>query len=268
MADIDWHYIENQFDNSTKNSYKRARQQGEFHGNTLGNAPGSIAAVLLNRIGSALTPFVVKYDLWQQKRGQFKGATQAYNEALDLFSAEGVEQIDSAFRGAFARGTVQYTSAFPQGRAPFQTGAGDLRITALGNLKTRCVELLPPLEAELATAQGNGSPQEVIDASHLRVLSLTSAKNMANTTWLALSGLRSAQDDLESERDLARTAIEPLREALADALYANMCGLAQVLNTKALRPQVATFFNLEILRETAPEEEEVAPIPPVVPPVP
>ena len=64
---------------------------------------------------------------------------------------------------------------------------------------------------------------------------------------------------------LADAANAAVSSSNADALYANFCGLGQALNTAALRPQVAAYFNLEILRETGQDEEDPAPIPPPVP---
>jgi hypothetical protein len=264
MPDEEWHYLENQFDNSTKDSYKRAKQQAQFHADAAPNAPGGIAAALGNRLAAAKTPFDNAYNLWVQKRGQLKGATQAYSERLDQFAGEDIEEIETAFKGGFKRGTPEHTSAFPQGREPFQQGGGDARVTALGNLKTRCEELIVPLQTGLQNAQNNNEPQAVIDEWQLRVFSMSAARDKAQAAHTALSGLRTLQNDLETEVDLARTAIEPLRVALGDALYTNLAQLMMTLNTGALRPQIAAFFDLDILRETGPEEEE----PPVIPPVP
>ena len=264
MADIEWHYIENQFDNSTKDSYKRAKQQAIYHMTAVGNAPGGIVAALTSRINAVAPPYIAKYEEWHQKRGLLKGATQSLADRVELLGRTEIEEIETMFKSGYKRGTPEHTSAFPQGREPFQHGGADERIAAAGNLSVRCAALTTPLLAGLADAQANAEPQGVIDDWQRRVFSMQGAQAMAAEAEAELIALRTAQDDLETEAELARTQIEPLRMGVADALYANLGALMQALNTEALRPQISAYFNLDILRETSPEEEE----PPVVTPPP
>ena len=73
-----------------------------------------------------------------------------------------------------------------------------------------------------------------------------------------LQAMNSLIGQLEAQAELARTQIEPLRLALADALYKN---LAQLMLDLGANEDVAAFFYLELLRQTEAEEEEIVPVP-------
>jgi hypothetical protein len=75
--------------------------------------------------------------------------------------------------------------------------------------------------------------------------------------------LRTAQHGLAGQVELARTALEPLRQAVATALYANIGALMTHYAANPL--QITAFFDLTKLRETGVEKEEPEPVPPASP---
>lgn len=265
MADIDWHYLVNQMDNATQNSFKRARAIGVHHNDAVQNAPAGVKAAIVANLAATFPQFTNGYQIWKTLSGETKGATVALVAKLDELSA-GIETIDTSFRSAFAKGSPEHTAAFPQGREPFQTGAQDSRIAATQTLQGICNTRLAELTAALDTAIMNAEPQPVIDKLTLRKLSIATAHTETSALTAALNTLTTIQTDKSTEADLARVTLEPLRVALCDAMYANLGLLMSVLKTAALRPQIATFFELMLLRQTGPEEEEPAVIPP--PPTP
>ena len=267
MADITWHYIENQIANSTAHSFKRARAIGIHHRDAVENAPLSVKAAILTNLAGTLPQFTDGYQIWKTRAGECKGATVALVARIDALRS-GIEGIDSSFRVAFPKGSPEHAAAFPLGREPFQAGTQDSRIAATQTLKAVCEGHLAALTLALDTAVGNGEPQAVIDKLTLRKLSMAAAHAEALEFWSSLNALTSLQTDKATEADLARIALEPLREALCDAMYGNLGLLMSVLKTAALRPQIATFFDLSLLRQTEPEEEEPEVIPPVPPPPP
>lgn len=264
MAEETWHYLENQFDNTTKTSQKRMHAQALFHGNALANAPAGIVNALNGRLLSARTPYDTKYALWQNFRGQLKGATQSQDESFAALSGDDIESIETDFKVAYKRGTPEHTSAFPQGREPFQSGSQDARKTALDALLTRIGQLIAPLNGAVTTLVNNGAPQPEIDAAQRRAGSMAAAQTTATARKTAIETARVLQDGLESNVALASDALEVLRVELATALYGNMLQLALELVAPATRGQVMAFFDLELLQHHEPDEEE----PPVVPPPP
>lgn len=238
MNDLTWHYTENQFDNSTKGSKRRMKLMGQRHQAALDNAPVGIKAALLARVTPPYEAFAEKYDEWVNQRGTLSGAVVAYQGLLGQLSAEGIENLETAFKVVHRRGSPQHATAFVGGRAPYQEGADDERVEALKNLKTRMVNLATPaLAAVIAQATALLTP---------------------------LLAARTAVADATSAAEYARTQMEPLRVALAVALYRNMAGLMQELGPSE---NVAAFFDLELLRQSGGEGEDGGSTPPPPPPV-
>jgi hypothetical protein len=239
MADADWHYLENQFDNSTKQSKKRMKNQAQHHRDALVAAPAGIKTALIARLTPPHEAFLNKYNQWVNLRAQRKGAGLTLEELLAKLSAEDIEEIETKFKNFYKRGTPQHATAFAGGRAPYQEGAEDERVDALVNLHTRIDDIADP--------------------------ALDPVTDLVTAVLEPLQAARTATTTLGAQAEQARTQIESLRVALAGALYKNMAGLMQELGPVE---EVAAFFDLTLLRETGADEEDPEPIPPPPPVVP
>ena len=82
-------------------------------------------------------------------RATLAGATVAYDNLLAALSAEGIEDLETAFKVVYRRGTPQHATVFAGGRAPYHEGAADERVDALENLRTRMEGLANPALAEV-----------------------------------------------------------------------------------------------------------------------
>jgi hypothetical protein len=241
MADADWHYLENQFDNATKKSRKRMKSIGQQHKDSLSEAPATIKAALIARITPPFDAFLAKYNVWVNLKANRKGAVLVFEGLLEHLSAVDIEDIETEFKGVYKRDTPQHTTAFAGGRAPYQEGSDDDRVDALVALQGRIQEL----------ADENPALDGTVDLVATAVTNLQAARTAAN--------------GFETKVELARTQIEPLRKALAVALYKNLGALMGELGPDE---QIAAYFDLELLRETGPDEEDPDPITPPSPPTP
>ncbi len=212
------------------------KQIAQHHADALVSAPATIKTALQTRLAGPKANFEGKYGEWRGLLAQRAGAVIAVEQLLTKLSAEDIEDLETAFKAVFKRGTPQHTIAFAGGREPYQSGSDDERLDALQQLERRIADL----------------GESTLDA----VGDLVAAVRVPLETAMALVSGKGAASEL------ARTEIEPLRATLAVALYKN---LAQLMSELGPSEQVAAFFDLLLLRETGADEEPVVPEPPVPP---
>lgn len=260
MPDDTWKYVENQFDNSTKNSKKRMKELAIFHRDAVHGSSLPISAPMVSRTVAALPPFMTAYNSWLTARVQFKMATAALDAALTHLGSTDIEDIEVAYKGAHKRTTPEYATAFPLGREPFQSGGIDDKVTAIETLSGRLGLQQSALATVVTNAENAADP--ALPLLRQRLGNLTSAASLTTSVLENIQTLRGTQHGAETQVELLRTGIEPLRKTLAAAMYAN---LGQLMTHFSATPeQITAFFDLSKLRETGVDEEE-PPVPATTP---
>lgn len=241
MPHDDWKYIESQFETATEGSHRRMHTLATDHAAKLAGAKAALPALvpLHDRFQPVLARWNAGYNAWKDSEAFYAGATEALAgklAALTRLQPETGSPLSNwanAIAVKHPRTSAAYKAIFPRGMDPFHTGTYDEQISAVAQLATRVAAAGAPLAAvaaEIATFSTD------------------------------LSALRRVQGEKESQRDTARSAMEPLRLEVCELLYGNL-GLLMDLHRKN-RPAIANYFDLQTLRETGPDEEPVTPTPP------
>jgi len=234
-----WHYLENQFDNATAESYKRANILGEDHlAKLAAEQADPDIAFLFERFQPVQILFVERYTGWLKAKGVYKGWTQRMEEKQDELSSDKIAEWDNKIKAEVTEDSADHTTLLPNGREPFQTGGRDARILEVKGLSKR-LEDFPALAAVKAD----------VDAF---------AAQMDTT--------RDTQQQQEDLVEKASDALEQQRVAMTAMMYGNLGRLMDKFMDGPL--VIDRFFELQLIRQTGAEEEEVEPIPPEEPPAP
>jgi hypothetical protein len=227
MAASTWKYLDNQFDNATAESYRRMFILCTDHDSRLdGRKSEPAIAPLAVRFHPVYEAYAVAYSQWTAASGATRGGVAAVQAQLDLLSSTKARQWDVKTLAVFDSGTPEHTAIWPDGRGPLQTGAIDPRIAAVKALHTRMQPHAAALGAPLLA--------EVL-AFHAVLLAL-----------------RNTQQGREGAKDADTTALEAARVATAEMMYGNLGLLMDAF--RATPAAVADFFDLSIIRDTAPAE--------------
>jgi hypothetical protein len=214
-----WQYIQNPFDNSTKDNYKKFFEISQHHLNALNTRIGDaffdalIADYLPKHNG-----YRDLYNLHQTSEGTQKGKTATFEQLLDTESSTKIREWDIAIQGVHAQGSGRYIELLPNRRKPFQSGTRDERVNAVRNLS-----LAIGTDAALAAVKTD------VDAFYGE---LTLARSTQQTTITATSEF---SEDLEDARVVG-----------AQGMYKNLGALMNKYynDTDAIVP----FFDLEKIR--------------------
>ncbi|MCF8459473.1 MAG: hypothetical protein K9G46_02020 [Flavobacteriales bacterium] len=221
-----WHFLVNQFENSTSKNYAKAFKLSNYHDAYLHKMfvdhPGEPDWDLLyNRYHPFHQLYVSIYTAWKNAGGQQAGQTLNLDQLLVLLLTR-VNKWDALVQAVdgFEKGTVNYKSIFPQGRAPFGTGAKTLRVEAVNVLKQN-----------LAAYPALASVETLVDDFY------TLLDNARDTQEGAKGGTKQLSQEVDEKRILAMTE-----------QYRN---LGYLINKGADTPQmIAPFFDLNVLRES------------------
>jgi hypothetical protein len=298
MSATVWHFLENQFDNSTKNSRKRMNIILTDHLAKVFARLSEHATItaLVSPTQAVANTWTTRYTDWRNKLASYRGASQTMQNLLDALKlAPGpgqrskIDEWDSKLTALWTPGSPEYVNFLPSGRAPFANGGRDNIIKEVGDFSQRLTAQITPLttardtlqgQVDAITAGGGTPPDALADALETakdRVDTVTSLAGKTAQFHSQLSSARSAQQGKEGLVDSAATLLEESRVIAARRLYANL-GLLMahfvLLGNEQVDPQCAAgdFFDLDTLIQTAADEEpdpEPAPAPaPVTPPVP
>jgi len=253
-----WHYLENQFLNVTRERRGLLDELSKDHTQKLTQAAqGNPTAMgpLLVVINAAATPWAAKYKAWKDAKAEYRSRTQQMDNLLAVLRVRPVggdrslaEDWDSRIRAYWSPGHPIYDGLLPQGREPLTTGTRDEIISEVerlgGRLATRGSQLLQqapgdPNEARL-TAQGEA---------------LTALGSEVTAFHVQLSGARNTQTQKEGLVDQLSEQLEPLRVAVCVAMFKNLGSLMALF---AANPgEVSAFYDLDkIISPPAPDEEE------------
>lgn len=236
MAKNIWHYQENQFDNATENSNKRMNILASDHKSRLaGESFEPVISELLKRFEPVQTEYELKYSEWITSKGFYKGETARIDNYLEELSTSKIKQWDVQIQNVYLSGTPDYISILPNGRKPFQTGPKDSRIA-------ECRSLIERLRA-------HGKLDKVRDDVNG-----------------FLANIEQCRDNQQAKEEIVKQksdALEEQRTAVAVMMYKN---LGLLMDKFGDAPEnIDRFFQLDLLRQTRTEEEEVEPIPPLQP---
>lgn len=138
MGTTPLHYLDNQFDNVTKKSYKLMNIINADHLAKLQaqQSEPDIAALLARTI-LPHDDYNTAYSNWFSANGIYKGETNRVNGYLDELRSTKIKQWDIQIQQAYIAGTPDYIALLPNGRTPFQTGGMDARVSQLQALAQR-----------------------------------------------------------------------------------------------------------------------------------
>jgi len=133
-----WHFTVDQFVNSTKKNFKKAMGLSNYsHAymlNKMNVEPGDPDwATFFGWIDPGHQSMVGDYTKLATERALRKGHTASLDQLLAALPNE-AEDWEYIVLGEYKKGTPEYISIFPNGRAPFGKGSKDARIQAVKTL--------------------------------------------------------------------------------------------------------------------------------------
>lgn len=208
--------LRNQFDNATKGNFKRMIMAAADHFDKLKQA--ALSNPDIDTIYQAALPAYQKYtNKYQQitsNSALYQGHTQLFEEKILELRSTLIRKWDVIIQYEYDETSAQYKMLLPNGRMPFQTGAYELRLSAVSSL--------------LANVQAMNNP------NFANLVQMTNA-------WLQQAyDLRAKQQGFEATDSLLRQEIENDRKALANAMHLVFFQLC--VNFYPNLAQVETFY--------------------------
>lgn len=195
---MEWHYLNNQFDNATLDSFRlMLTVTNDHYAKLVAQQADADILVLKDRTEPVHQNYLDGYSSWKSAIGFYKGSTNLMEGLLKELSSTKARNWDTAIMVEYDKGTPEHMTLLPNGHAPFQEGTMDERIAAVKTLG-EALDLYPAL-ATLKTA---------VDAYH------TTLKNA-----------RDGQQAKEQLKDQASTDLEAARKAIAWMMYRNLGSL-------------------------------------------
>jgi hypothetical protein len=224
-----WHYLINQFINSTKENYKKMLKLSNYHDARLkkmmvDNPADPEWATLYNRYHPFHEAYVAAYTAWKSAGGQQKGQTLNLKQLLVLLRTK-INKWDAMIQAVdgFEKGGANHLTLFPKGHRPFVAGAKTAKVAAVKVLG----ESLAPFaltHPEIGVVKG------LVD-TFSALLNDASISHQGSK-----GGTRSKSSAVEQQRIIAGT--EQYRS------------LGSLMAKCAERPQIiAPFFELLVLRD-------------------
>lgn len=125
----EWFFLNNFFDNATKNSFKKMNILAtDHHDKLLNNVSNPNIAFLYNRFLPVYQDFKAQYQAVIANTGMYEGHTQIVEAIFAELSSTKIKQWDIQIQGTYLEGTPEYTMLMPNMRKPFQSGGYESRI--------------------------------------------------------------------------------------------------------------------------------------------
>jgi hypothetical protein len=136
MTNVSWSYLQNPFDNVTKNSYKKMYEMSTDHFDKLrGYARTNLELkALYDWAYPAYQAFVQEYDKGYVHASTYQMQTATLENLLLELSSTHIRRWDVAIMSVYDIVEPPYKALLPEGRRPFQSGAYDARIRAVKRL--------------------------------------------------------------------------------------------------------------------------------------
>lgn len=136
--DFKWHYMENQFENSTENSFRKAVKLSNYHDANLNAQKTEYPELdpLYTRYHPLHLDLINKFTLWNSEVGYREGRTINVTELLDE-TYENLFLWDLQIQQVYNSKTSEYKGFFAEGRKKFLNGPLEARIGAYNTLQDR-----------------------------------------------------------------------------------------------------------------------------------
>ena len=222
MTDSTLSLLRNTFNNVTKNNYKRMLLMARDHHDKLKGFATTDAMVntLYQQFLPTYTSFILIYDKVNSNYAMYQGYTKQFEGYMEELRSTLIRKWDTLIQVEYDQPTAQYTMLLPNGRSAFQTGAYELRLSAVNQLYNNLVTINNPNLANLITT---------ID------------------TWrMAAQAARTQQQYIEAEDKNLRQQLENARAELAVEMYGVFFGLAAYYYKTPNK--VENFYELKYLQ--------------------
>lgn len=227
MAQSQWSYLQNPFDNVTKKSYKQMFLMATDHfDKLLANSTDSKINVLYLFGKPYFDDFCAQYRKSNTDSSTYQMLTERTVKLLDELSSTHARRWDVQVQGVFDTTEAEYKSILPKGRALFQGGAYDLRINEVLNFANRinAYPELSRLEAE-------------VKAFHVKIVDA-----------------RSKQQGAESLVQMNSQDLEAKRYALAQVMHSIFGQLLHIYFNDT--EKVEAFYELKYLRKITSDKND------------
>lgn len=224
---MSWHYLSNQFEKATDNSFRKMLTITNDHFARLQAQQADPEVLpLLARTTPVHDAYLDGYSGWKSALGLYRSSTSIVEGLLEQLSSSLARQWDVAVMSEYDKGTPEHTALLPNGREPFQKGTIDERVSAVKTLGTTLTDYaaLADLKVE-------------VDDFH------TEIKNA-----------RDGQQNREQLAGQSSTDLEQARKAIATMLYRNL-GTLMDLNGED-PDNVLNFFEVSLIQSHSAAEEE------------
>lgn len=230
MAESTWSYLQNPFDNVTKNSHKTMYLMATDHFDKLAARSSNATIAELYNFGKPyFDAFITQYRKNRSDNATYQMYTSLFENLMSDLSSTLIRKWDIQIQVVFDLTSSNYLALMPDGRKPYQSGAYDLRINAVKSLADQLA--LFPAFAALET-EVNDFHRQILDA-------------------------RSRQQGVENTDQDNSTEVENTRLALAKAMHSIFGGLIHLFYTDLSK--VETFYELKYLRRTPGSNSDDAP---------
>ncbi|MFN0201229.1 MAG: hypothetical protein ACKVTZ_06900 [Bacteroidia bacterium] len=224
MAEPTLSLLRNTFNNVTKSNYKRMLLMARDHKDKLAGVAmtNPLVDTLYQRFLPAYTAFSTLYDSVNSNYSLYQGYTQQFENYIENLRSTLIRKWDVLIQVEYDQPTFEYTMLLPNGRSVFQTGAYELRLSAVNQLYNNLVAINNPNLSGLITT---------ID------------------TWRnAAQAARTKQQQVEHDDKMLRKQLEDARSELAIEMYGVFYGLAAIYYRDPI--QVEMYYELKYLRNT------------------
>jgi hypothetical protein len=213
-----WTYVQNPFMSVTTGNYSLSVIVSTYTDSAL-NAAKADATILslyntYHPLHQALT---TAYNDWLTQGGTQKGSTLNLTQLLAQSTSK-INDWDLAVQLLYRKDTPQYKTIFPNGHAPYNSGAQTNRIAAVKALSNHLVG----------------------------ITALASTKAAVDAYFTALETANTAQKGNKTTTNTASTAVEIARINTCHGLYAVLGGLMMKYSTQP--DKVGDFMDLENIR--------------------
>ncbi|MEP7171004.1 MAG: hypothetical protein ABI855_16670 [Bacteroidota bacterium] len=214
-----WNYVQNQFLNSTDNSFKKAVTIAQKHDSALfADKADPFILVLYTFFHPLYVSLNALYDALIAVEGTREGSTLNIRQKLRLQRNPKARHWDNAIQKVYDKESPEYKALLPNGRTPFQAGPQLMRINAI-NILSKAIGT-DPLLADLKTE---------LDAWFEEL----------NTDYNTHEGDNS---DIKKASD----KVELARVAMCEGMYKNM---ADLMSKYYQNPQlIEKYFPLDLIR--------------------
>ena len=228
--DSTWSLLRNTFDNVTKFNFKRMLLMARDHRDKLRMQAlmNSDIHPIYVEVDTAFIHFEQMYNEVASNFAQYQAATQHFEEKLLELSSKYIKKWDITIQMELDDQDAAYKGLLPNGRAPFQSGAYDLRLSAVNTL--------------ILNLQRNGNAALVSLAQNIQM-------------WYAeADAIRTKQQGIEQVDAILRQDIENARAELSAVMHTAFFKLCVIYSRNLAK--VETFYELKYLRATVSKKEE------------